>query len=83
MDYWKRIKQLDKLDISLNLLNELAEAVERRIPKKPLPSSIEEKEFICPVCSHSVGWERNARRVLFGYCPNCGQAIDRKDVWEE
>ena len=79
----RQIKQIKNYKEFLIFVEDISEAFDRRIPRKPLPSSVEEKEFICPVCSHSVGWERNARRVLFAYCPNCGQAIDRKDVWEE
>lgn len=78
----RQIKQQKNYKEFLMFLEDIAEAFDRRIPKKPIPSAMEEKEFICPVCQHSVGWERNARRVLFAYCPNCGQAIDRKDVWE-
>lgn len=47
------------------------EALEKRIPQKPMLES--DSGWICPSCGESYG-------VEYDYCHNCGQAIDWSEV---
>ena len=60
-------------------VEEAIKSLEKQVPKKPLPASdIDEeylfgKESVCPNCRHMVAPYNGY------YCPNCGQAIDWED----
>lgn len=55
----------------INTAREMAiEALEKQIPKKPMPDSKYYGVGICPVCN-AVFTDNSTR-----YCGNCGQALD-------
>ena len=60
-------------------VEEAIKALEKQVPKKPLPASDIDKEYlfgneaVCQNCRHMVATYNG------NFCPNCGQLID----WEE
>ena len=54
------------------------EALEKQIPKKPLPMH---KNYYCPICKEDgwMLWDDAIPNDMDKYCGMCGQAID----WEE
>lgn len=76
---WKEVQQsmaLKDSDIyneGIQYLKTCAMAIEKQIPKKPLPEDRYYGNGRCPSC-HAVFLDRSTK-----YCGNCGQALD----WEE
>lgn len=51
---------------------EIIQALEKQIPKKPIPVETDDNEFLfmlCPSCKNAFAWND-------AYCRKCGQAID-------
>ena len=75
---------------SLTVADEVAKALEKQIPKKPIE---EEKQYsedygfnsdiICPVCNNYIGYytEVMSKPEYMQYCNECGQRID--DDWSD
>jgi hypothetical protein len=73
---------------SLTVADEVAKALEKQIPKKPIK---EEKQYsedygfnsdiLCPVCNNYIGYytEAMCKPEYMQYCNECGQRID--DDW--
>lgn len=57
----------------------VAEALEKQIPKKPIPQ--DEDCLECPNCDSFIGYASECREEHYRveYCPICGQAIDWSD----
>lgn len=75
------LKTLDETVIgNLELKMVLSKALEKQIPKEPIPSinkyTGNVNYYNCPNCNHEV-WE-NCYRTK--YCESCGQALDWSDV---
>lgn len=67
------IKNTKELESQVEFQNKIVKAVEKQIPKKPLP---EERYYgigKCPNCS-AVFLDKSTK-----YCGNCGQALDWSD----
>ena len=72
----------------LTVADEVAKALEKQIPKKPIE---EEKQYsedygfnsdiLCPVCNNYIGYytEAMCKPKYMRYCNECGQRID--DDW--
>ena len=54
------------LSMAIQALEELHNLKERNNPKKVVKCDTSHK---CPICNHWVGFR-------YGYCDNCGQALD-------
>lgn len=67
---------------ALGTVEELKEAKEKQIPKKPENWSIE--EMFCPSCNKGLAVAEDTtylfREVLPCHCEHCGQAIDWGEV---
>lgn len=71
--------EIERLEIENMLtLNELIEALEKQIPKKPIEQG-EGISFNCPVCGNYVGYVAAMARETQNYCNECGQALE----WSE
>lgn len=57
------------------------EALEKQIPKKPIPKG--KYHFSCPLCKNELGIAREDISVYDmtppNFCENCGQALDWSD----
>ena len=61
--------------------NNIVNALEKQIPKKPLPErevrSGRIVSFTCPNCNHK---DLGNNEFRFNHCEDCGQAIDWSDI---
>ena len=75
----KALEELEQYR-ALGTVEELKEAREKQVAKKPIVKDIvifdciQEQEIVCPICKSECGVSRGQP-----YCENCGQKID----WEE
>ena len=73
------IGSLDKEE--KELLSMIVDALETRIPKKPLHMH---KNYYCPICKEDgwMLWDDAVPNDTDAYCGKCGQAIDWEGVNE-
>ena len=64
---WSGIQALKEVEQyrALGTVEELKEAREKQVAKKPIEKG---RLILCPICKASVDWKR--------YCEDCGQKID-------
>lgn len=58
-------------EIIILSIESLDELVDRATPMKPIRSKANKGAFICPICQ-----DRCFSMGDYGFCPDCGQAID-------
>jgi hypothetical protein len=70
---WFKARKGKTLKLNDNGIDCVVEALEKQIPKKPLPIITDDNEYICSICPIC---QQRAVEVTDLYCMVCGQKLD-------